>query len=239
MVTSSTLFKASARTPSKPLRIHGAIARDLGVAIVSGFYRSGILLSNEVEASERLKVSRTSYREAIRILDAKGLVYSRPKVGTRVSALASWHLLDPDVLSWIVECEPNAILRANLSELRKIVEPAAAALAASCRTLENLSDLERALFGMAQNSPAIDAERAAERDFHSIIMRASGNAFLASLISGITAAMTWASVFKRRGDAVLHDPLSSHQQVYEAIKGKDAAAAHNAMQVLVDLDEHP
>src|SRR3546814_6993652 len=74
------------------------------------------------------------YREAVRILAAKGLVESRPKTGTRVSPQAKWHLLDPDVLSWIFEFEPGDDLLASLFELRKIVEPEAAALAAQRRT---------------------------------------------------------------------------------------------------------
>ena len=90
----------------KALRLHGSIAHDIGVAIVSGRYRPGHVLAGEVEASSRRRVSRTAYREAVRILSAKGLVHSRPRVGTRVSALADWHLLDPDVLSWVFHGEP-------------------------------------------------------------------------------------------------------------------------------------
>ena len=91
----------------KTLRIHGAIARDVGLAIVSGKHRPGHVLEGEVEASLRLRISRTAYREAVRILAAKGLVNSRPRVGTRVSAVEEWHLLDPDVLSWIFTAEPS------------------------------------------------------------------------------------------------------------------------------------
>ena len=89
---------SGAHTHRKSLRLHGSIARDLGVLIVSGRYRPGHILDGEVEASEQRRVSRTAYREALRILAAKGLVNSRPRVGTRVSALEQWHLLDPDVL---------------------------------------------------------------------------------------------------------------------------------------------
>ena len=85
----------------KALRLHGSIARDLGMRIVSGRARPGDILDGEIDASDRLEVSRTAYREAVRILAAKGLVESRPKVGTRVSLPERWHLLDPDVLSWI------------------------------------------------------------------------------------------------------------------------------------------
>src|SRR3546814_13130281 len=63
----------------KLLRIHGTIARDIGIRIVSGRFQPGEVLNGEVEASDRLRVSRTAYREAVRILAAKGLVESRPK----------------------------------------------------------------------------------------------------------------------------------------------------------------
>src|SRR4051812_22408470 len=101
MNSKKTRARIGSPASRKSIRLHGTIARDLGVRIVSGRSRPGDLLDNEIQASERLKVSRTAYREAIRILNAKGLVHSRPKVGTRVSEPESWHLLDPDVLAWI------------------------------------------------------------------------------------------------------------------------------------------
>src|SRR5262245_901565 len=117
----------------RPLRLHGSIAREIGTLIVSGHFAPGQLLDGEVEASQRRKVSRTAYREAMRILAAKGLVHCRPRVGTRVSALEQWHLLDPDVLSWVFSGEPAPRVLDGLFELRSIVEPAAAALAAARR----------------------------------------------------------------------------------------------------------
>jgi DNA-binding FadR family transcriptional regulator len=234
MLTKKTPIKQGSRTPGKSLRLHGMIARDLGVGIVSGRYRTGDLLNNEIEASERLKVSRSAYREAIRILDAKGLVHSRPKVGTRVSAPESWHLLDPDVLSWIFESDPDETLLANLFELRRIVEPEAAALAASRRTREHLHGMKRALEGMAQHSLVTEAGRLADREFHSTLLRASSNAFLASLTSGIAAAITWTTMFKQRKNRLVRDPMPDHQRVYDAIEAADPVAAHKAMRVLVD-----
>src|SRR5277367_929725 len=94
----------------RALRLHGTIARDIGTRIVSGRISPGRILSGEIEASARLRVSRTAYREAVRILAAKGLVDSRPKLGTRVSEPGHWHLLDPDVLGWMFTSNPNASL---------------------------------------------------------------------------------------------------------------------------------
>ena len=70
------LKKSNARARRKSLRLHGTIARDLGVLIVSGRYKPGDLLNGEIAASVRLQVSRSAYREAVRILAAKGLVES-------------------------------------------------------------------------------------------------------------------------------------------------------------------
>src|SRR3954462_9137279 len=127
------------------VRIPGAIARDLGIKIVSGMLRPGSILEREADASEQRKVFRSAYREAVRILVAKGLVQSKPKVGTRVNERSAWHLLDPDLLAWFFQTEPDYSLVYNLFELRTMVEPVAAALAAERRTQQHLNDMSEAL----------------------------------------------------------------------------------------------
>jgi DNA-binding FadR family transcriptional regulator len=217
-----------------PLRIHGTVAQDLGIRIVSGDYPPGYALENEIAASDQLKVSRTAYREAVRILAAKGLVESRPKIGTRVSARKHWHLLDPDVLSWIFQNEPDARLLANLFELRRIIEPEAAALAARRRTDEHLRAMESALALMAEHSLAVEEGRAADQAFHSTLLDASGNAFLASLTSGVEAAVSWTTEFKQRKSPLKRDPIPDHRKVLNAVADQDADAAYDAMVQLVD-----
>ena len=75
------------------------------------------------------------------------------------------------MLSWIFEFEPDDGLLANLFELRKIVEPEAAALAAARRTDEHLETMARALEGMAKHSLAVEAGRLADQEFHSALLR--------------------------------------------------------------------
>jgi DNA-binding FadR family transcriptional regulator len=229
------LQKAEAAARRRALRLHGAIARDLGVRIVSGRYRPGHILNGEIDASDRLKVSRTAYREAVRILAAKGLVESRPKVGTRVSPPERWHLLDPDVLSWIFEQEPDDRLLSGLFELRRIVEPQAAALAAVRRTEEDLDAMARALHGMREHSLEVEAGRVADQNFHAALLRASGNAFITSLISGVTAGVTWTTIFKQRHKQLTRDSVPDHVRVYEAIRAGNPAAAERAMTKLLEL----
>lgn len=235
MQTKKNLLTNGATARNSKLRIHGSIARDLGMRIVSGHYLPGDILLGEIEASEQLSISRSAYREAVRILSAKGLVRTRPKAGTRVSDPADWHLLDPDVLSWIFESDPDEALLADLFELRKIVEPAAASLAASRRTQAQLDNMHDALERMATHSLTTEAGRIADHEFHSILLSASGNAFLSSLTSGIAAAITWTTVFKQRKDRLSHDPMPEHQRVYDAIKAADPQAAQEAMFTLLDI----
>ncbi len=203
--------------------------------IVSGRLQSGSLLDNEIEASDRLKVSRTAYREAVRILAAKGLVEARPKVGTRVSALHHWHLLDPDVLTWIFVGEPDPHLIRALFELRRIVEPQAAALAATRRTSAELKVMERTLEAMATYSLANDAGRAADQEFHAALLSASGNPFLESLTSGIVAAVSRTTLFKQRHHPLPRDPVPDHTSVYEAIRDRKPKRAQQAMARLIEL----
>jgi len=218
-----------------PLRIHGTIAHDLGVAIVTGRYKPGDILSGEIEFSEQLNVSRSAYREAIRMLAAKGLVESRPKTGTRVSEQRRWNLLDPDVLAWMFEGEPSEDFIRALFELRMIVEPAAAELAARRRDGRDLARMGHALEEMARYGLALPEGRAADQRFHDAVLEATRNPALLSLSSSIGAAVSWTTLFKQRKRELPRDPLPDHRALYEAIAAGDAAAAHATMGELVRL----
>ena len=219
----------------KRLRIHGLVARDLGTAIVSGRYRPGELLHGEIEASDRLKISRTAYREALRILSAKGLVESRPKTGTKVSPRVKWHMLDPDVLQWIFAFEPSDSILESLFELRRVVEPEAAVLAAQRRSDDHISRMAKALDAMQKHTLATEAGREADQDFHAALLEASGNPFLITLTSGVGAAVAWTTVFKQRHAPLRRDPIPDHRRVFEGVAAGDLEAARAAMMDLVDM----
>ncbi|HEY2685351.1 MAG TPA: FCD domain-containing protein [Steroidobacteraceae bacterium] len=235
MVAALKPTRSNARIRRKLLRIPGMIARDLGVQIVSGRFKPGEILHGEIETSGRLQVSRAAYREAVRILAAKGLVKAFPKVGTRVTPQAQWHLLDPDVLGWIFEFDPDETLLANLFELRRMVEPEAAALAAARRTPEDLAAMAAALKGMSRYTLNSKAGREADQEFHAALLRSTGNAFVESLTAGVGAAITWTTIYKGMHSPRLRDSVPDHQKVYEAVAAQDQAAAREAMGNLVEL----
>lgn len=216
-------------------RIHGSIAHDLGVAIVTGQYRPGQILSGEIEFAEQLKVSRSAYREAVRMLAAKGLVESRPKTGTRVNDRSRWHLLDPDVLAWSFEGEPSEEFIRDLFELRMIVEPAAAELAARRRNGSDLAGMGHALEEMARHGLGSMAGQAADQLFHNSILQATRNAPLISLSSSIEAAVGWTTIFKQRKRKLPRDPLPDHRALYNAIADGDPEAARTTMTELLRL----
>lgn len=222
-------------TARPAIRIPGKIAAEIGGKIVSGRLKPGTILDGEIEASDERKVSRSAYREAIRILIAKGLVQSRPKIGTRVTDSAQWHLLDPDVLSWIFAKEPPRELLESLFELRKLVEPEAAALAAERRSLEQLNRMGAALEIMAGETLHTERGRLADKMFHGILLTASANPFVISLSSSVTAAVAWSTAFKERTQRLRRDAVPDHLKVYEAIAARSPAGARAAMLELIEL----
>ncbi|AUW60425.1 GntR family transcriptional regulator [Sphingobium sp. SCG-1] len=224
------------RKPRGPgRRLHGALVHKLGLAILSGQYAPGDILSGEVAFAEELDVSRSAYREAVQVLTAKGLVESRPKAGTRILPRNRWNLLDPDVLAWAFAGEPDLEFVRNLFELRAIVEPAAARLAAERRDRNDLKLMKDALAAMRRHTLATEAGRAADRDFHNAILQATRNDALLVLTASIGAAVNWTTQFKQRSRALPRNPIPDHVRVYDAIAASDGSAASEAMRVLVDL----
>lgn len=216
-------------------RLRGAVANKLGIAILSGQYKPGDVLTGEIAAAEALDVSRGAYREAVQVLTAKGLVESRPKTGTHVLPRDRWNLLDPDVLAWAFAGEPDARLVRSLFEMRLVIEPAAAAFAAERRSRADLKRMEEALKGMRRHTLATAEGRAADRDFHNALLHATDNDAMIALGSSIGAAVAWTTQFKQRTRALPRDPIPDHVRVYDAVAARNVEGASAAMRALVNL----
>jgi len=210
---------------------HSALARDIGVAIVTGRIATGSTLPGEVEIAEQRGMSRSVVREALRMLAAKGLVVSKPKAGTRVRERLEWNLLDPELLAWMFEGEPPVT---SLFQLRLIVEPAAAELAAVKRDTRQLSRMGAALEAMGEHGLHTEQGRAADQQFHNIILEATGNELLISLSGSIGAAVRWTTLYKHRSAKLPRDSMPEHRHLFAAIAEADAAAARAATIVLVE-----
>lgn len=215
-------------------RLHGSVAHQLAVMIIGGRLKPGEVLPNEDVLSAQLSVSRTAYREAMRILVAKGLVNSRPKAGTVVNPRAHWNLLDPDVLSWHFEVEPSPAFIIQLFELRRIIEPAAAALAAERHDPEHIAAMRQMLRQMKDTPPGSISGLDADLTFHHTILVASKNEALLALSSVIGSTLRWSVRMKMSAHPQIYETtLPSHIAVMEAIERGDAKASSELLTELV------
>ena len=216
---------------------HVSIARTLGIAIVTGDHASGSTLPGELDLAAAFGVSRSVIREALRMLSAKGLVESRPKAGTRVRERAQWNLLDPELLAWMFEGAPSLGFVRALFQLRMIVEPAAAELAARQRDDAQLDRMAGALTMMTEHGLRTQEGQDADQRFHATILEATDNELLVSLSSSIAAAVRWTTFFKYRVQHEYADPIPLHRDLFDAIAGGDGTTARRMTERLIGQAE--
>jgi DNA-binding FadR family transcriptional regulator len=212
--------------------LHGQVVHELGRRIVGGACAPGEALPNEEELCRELGVSRTALRESVKVLAAKGLVESRPRIGTRVRASESWNLLDPDVLAWRCATLPDAQFVLQLTEMREIIEPASAGLAARNRTQAQLRHIEHAYAAMAA-APTLDTFVSADLEYHSAILDATNNPLLRPLVAMIGSALEMLLGLAARHTDNFKVGLPDHKAVLEAIRAQNGPAAMKRMSLLL------
>ena len=211
--------------------MHGRVVRELGGRIVGGAIAPGDSLPIEDELGPELGVSRSVLREAIKVLAGKGLVEVRPKTGTRVRPRRSWHLLDPEVVRWQFERLSADDDLVELSEVRAVVEPSAARLAARRRTDADIADIEAHCKRMESAVAEPMAYRTAELDFHAAVVDASHNTMLSHMGAVIRVAL---SSVPSNGGASVRLGTTGHRAVLDAIDRRDPVAAEKGMRELID-----
>ncbi|MCR4282176.1 MAG: FadR family transcriptional regulator [Bauldia sp.] len=213
-------------------RLSEKVAGAIGRRIVSGRYLPGDTLPTEPKIQQEFGVSRTAVREAIRLLSAKGLIASRPKIGTRVRPTVDWNMLDPEVLRWQVDQNPTEQFIHDLFEMREIIEPAASSRAAERATDAQLETLRIAMEGIQNEARGSPEQIKADIEFHMAILEASRNPMLRSVGAmiqstlSITFSLSWRTAM--RDDAVIQ-----HRAVYDAIRQRDSDGAFMAMRRLL------
>lgn len=227
--------KAPPRVPKRlpGSRVHAELTAGIGMRILDGTYPSGTLLPNEAEWGQMFHASRTAVREAIKTLNGKGLLVSRPKVGSRVEPRERWNLLDRDVMAWHCAAMDKTAFLISLQEVRRILEPGAAVLAASRRTPDQLAELEAALEGM-RNAPDAEAMVAPDVRFHLSLLACANNELLSPF--GIIIEQALANLFQytSRHNAKPEQVIPMHENVVKAIAAQRPEAARKAMVYLLD-----
>lgn len=215
---------------------HEAVAEAIGRRIVQGEFPPGSVLPAEAQWSSRYQVSRSVVREAIKMLSAKGLLTSRPKVGSRVKERRRWNLLDHDILAWYAEAPGRREFLGTLQEFRKIFEPEAAALAASRRSEKQMRAISEACAEMGQ-ARTLPERSAADVRFHLGILEASGNEMLLPLGALIESALeNLFMIITRQADDLRH-AQALHEDIERGIRlGRPLAARRAVRRLLADSD---
>ncbi len=217
----------------KKTRVSEDIIAQLKGLIAEGKLRSGDRLPSERELSEQFKVSRASVREAVRALESMGLLEAHQGQGTYVTTSVE-ALVQP--LAHAIAREETAIL--EVFEVRRLLEPQLAALAAARATASDLEELAETLEQQARQ--VAQGETGAEMDtaFHSVLARAAKNTLLLRLNGTLVDCLRDS---RRRSLETPERPrrsLAGHQAILRALRARDAEAAQRAMLNHLEEIEH-
>jgi DNA-binding FadR family transcriptional regulator len=228
---------AIAKTRRNGKSRHSTAAEEIGSCILRGDFAPGMLLPNEAEWCKRLHMSRSAVREAMKMLKAKGLLESRPKVGTRVEPRERWNLLDRDVLAWYMATPGRNRFLRSVQEMRRIFEPEAAALAAINHDSRQMAMITAACRDMGA-ATTFETRIDADVRFHLAILGAAGNEFLVPFGFLIESALTNVFVYVTRHVGTLRHAQSLHEDIEKAIRRRRPDAARRAARrLLADTDD--
>ena len=222
------------RQPPERKSMHARIVRDLGLRIVAGGLKPGDRLPAEAVLLADYDVSRPVLREAIRVLVSKGLVLSRQRAGATVRPRSEWHLLDPDVLYWLIQTQPPPEFVETLLTVRRVFEPAAAALAARVASDEALAGIAQAYAGMEAARTAADILEP-DLAFHRRIAEATNNDLLAYIGNMLSLALRESIKLSSLHPNTHALSLPRHKAILTALLNRDPLAAQQA--TLVQLKE--
>jgi len=224
------MFELPDEIPTNKNNILECLARQ----IVEGKLKQDEILPSEIALSGHFGVSRTMIRDILKSLESKGFIERKTNVGTRVLGIHSWNLLDEDVLEWSCGSLTQNRFLLSLLELRLIIEPQAASLAAVRAKDEDLREMETHYQRMAESVVQQGEDHAwldceADIDFHKAIMKASGNLFVSQFGVAVRAAL-YHTIY-RSNKATRHtiDSLECHRLVLEAIENRNSEQAYLRM----------
>lgn len=209
--------------------LHVQVAREIARGILSGDLPQGSIIPGEMDLCEQFGVSRTALREAVKLLTSKGLLESRPKIGTRIMNRAYWNFLDSQLIEWMDGLADNDEFCLQFLGLRYAIEPAACALAARNATAEQRIELSAAFQAMCEVAEAeeFDQQRWLEVDtkFHSLIFNSTGNDFYLPFGNILTTMfVNFISHSSEEGSTCINE----HRHIYDAIMAGNSEKARQA-----------
>ena len=214
---------------------HASVLDALGGRIASGALAIGEVLTLEAIGAE-YAVSRSVAREAVRVLESMGMVASRRRVGITIQPRHRWNVFDPRVIRWRLDVGDRTEQLLQLSELRRGIEPVAAALAAERASHHHCRILAAAVSDMVVSGREgdLDAYQLADTVFHRALLEASGNEMLralAGVVEEVLSGRTHHGMMPARPNP---EAIALHDEVARAVRLGDPAGAERAMRAIIE-----
>ncbi len=220
-------------------KLYEYVEEEIGLRVIKGEYKPGETLPNEDGLCQEFGVSRGVIREATKVLSKKGLIRSRPKVGTQIQPRSEWNLFDADVLVWKLKAGDRFKFLKKVTEVRRIIESEAAKLAAKRATDGEIKEIQK-LYDRVENAlsneSAYDYEASLPEDmrFHSAILEASHNELLAQIAHTMRHAVQTARRSDIQDIKIQRESLPFHASIMRAIAQRDPEAAYQASREMFD-----
>lgn len=209
----------------KKTRIHEEVFSQIRELIGEGRLKAGDQLPSERELAETFQVSRASVREALRALESQGLIVSRTGAGNFVAELPVESLIAP--LARLLIDEKNSL--ADVFEMRKLIEPQIAALAAARASANDIAQLKRILRKQADAVSRGETGVEADAELHFAIGRAAQNRALQKLVSGLMEILGHSREESLQTDKRRETSIAAHRRIVAAIAKHDKAKARGEM----------
>ena len=221
----------------RPARFAAVVVEELSDRIVSGALAEGDVLPTEPALCEEFGFSRTVVREALKLLEQRGLVRVEQGRGTTVQPRSSWDLLDPDVLRIALNYDNDLSLLDDLISVRRVLEREMTAQAAGRLSEAKVGELDQIISEMESSYGDYDRFRELDNTFHASIMRASGNEIGRTIVN----------VIHRYGDATprlaagsskatLKRTAGEHRAILEALAKGDGDLASARVSAHIDAN---
>jgi DNA-binding FadR family transcriptional regulator len=233
----SLLRSLSGRTTAR--NFHSHVINAIGAGVISGRFPIGSILPNDAALMAEFDVSRTVLREALKTLEAKGLLEARPKVGTKIAKRNRWSLYDPQVLAWHLDAPLDTEFLEGLNDIRRSLEPLAAAQAALKRTADHIRLMQYWIRQMEMSFTSPETFCLADFELHRIIADASHNPFMRALygVVELSHALAYLNLINAEDEEAMLAQMAAHRTLVAAVERSREEDSRLAMLEAIALDE--
>ena len=208
-------------------RLYQQVADDIEVAILNGTYPHDSKLPSEQELANEYDVSRNVVREALKRLQERGLVFIKTGSGTFISQPTTKPV--SDALHRLLVYTNNFVTVAHFYEIRRMIEPEVARLAALHATEEDLEAIRAAYENMDNNRENRQAWTRADLQFHHEIAGATKNPLIQSILNPLNEPLLKVIEAGLAEPSGVEAGLSAHRRIIAAIEAHDPEEAKQAM----------